>query len=185
MVPGHMMIETALMKEQGQLRTISEDYIETAEEAHWVQPNGNFWSFAKMLTDGVSSEDEPKTYSDFIQANFPNSDTATLVIAGDVQRAQKGLSEVMDQAQLILDSEADGKAIRNDVFNFENVLVTAQKARRNFAEAAYIVKRQDDKAESHLVEPLASFDSVLKDAQRMADILAERQMGEAEITPSV
>ena len=174
MVPGHTVIETTLVAEQSELRELSNDYVEMAETSHWVAPNPDFWAFAKMLANGRALQKTPKTYAERVLSASEDASEIRLVIATDIGLAQSGLTELIDQAEVLLASDSADSSLRTETYSFESALVTAQKARRNFSEAAYLLEKTSDGTEAALASYFAAFDDVIARAQMTADALAAR-----------
>ena len=174
MVPGSVVVESALMTEQNALREVSNAYIETAESQNWVRPSRDLWSFAKMLANGSASEIKTVSYSDFVADQHQASDAAVQFIAADIATAEAGLQEMIDLAEQLLAASSSDATLRTDTYSFESALVTAQKARRNFAEAAYVVGRTYSVETPSVDRALDGFDTVIANAQAQADALAAR-----------
>jgi len=185
MVPGETVIETAFISEQSELRQSSNAFISLAEEAHWVQPGQGLWSLARLLADGADEAGKDVRYGDFIFEKYTDAEAIGLVIEGDVQRANKGLAHVMDQARNLLGTEASGRFMRTDLYSFESALVTAQKARRNFSDAAQKLNSLQAGDHENLATAFGVFDRQRQEAQRMADALAARQNSTADSASGV
>lgn len=174
MVPGQAVIETTLMAEQSELRELSNAYVKTAETSHWVAPNPDLWAFARMLANGSALQKTPKTYAERVLSTPNDAAQMRLVIATDINMAQSGLTELIDQAEALLSSDVKDTSLRTETYSFESALVTAQKARRNFNEAAYLLEKTSDGTEAALASHFATFDDVIARAQTTADALAAR-----------
>ena len=175
MVPGQASVETNLTSEQSALREASDAYVKKAEAEQWVQASSSWLGIARVLVDGVSGDDDkPKNYSELIEAETAPTSEVYMRLAADIERARDGLEGVTQEASVFIASGAfDEKSLRKDVTSYERVLVTAQKSRRNFAEALGVVANRSADGAKMAEGYLEAFDLAIDEARRTADNLAE------------
>jgi len=174
MMPGEGTVETKLSAEQSSLRKASDAFVEQAETEKWVQPSSTLFGLARVLVDGVTGDANPDSYSEYIRATSDDPDMVYKRLVADIERAQKSLDDVTQEAQIFIAVQGHDKAsLRKDVTSFETALVTAQKSRRNFAEGFNIVAERSDTGIAMVEGYLAAYDASIDEARKTADRLAD------------
>ena len=164
MVPGDTTIVAPATAEQSALRQAAETFVERASADGWIGPEADFASLANVLMNGSN---------DTVDSSPSASEMTLEKLEAEAREARIALATVTDIAQTVLAVDGDSAA-RADVVSFERVLVTAQKARRNF-----IVILTDSGVERAASTDLAiqAFEAEIDRARRTADLLAERYAG--------
>lgn len=184
MIPGQTIIETSLTTEQSALRAHSDAYVKMAETSRWVPPNPDFWDFARMLATGDAQPNAPKTYAEHVFEIPYDPAQVGFAIAADIDQAKSGLLELIEQAEIVLADQSKELSLRADTYSFESALVIAQKARRQFDEAVYLLNKQSASSIAEFTEHFGAFDAVIERAQTTADALAMRAAGETDAEAS-
>jgi len=181
MVPEQTEITVQATVEQSRLREVSNSFIKKAKAENWISPTNGFFNFARRLVDGDAAEKAEARYADTISARTSLTATVLEKISGDLDRAGSALGVVTTEAKSVLSYSAEDLInLRADVISFENSLVTAQGARRSFAEAITIVAKRTQYGIPNAEIALAAFDKTIDDARATANALAAAQSAAAE-----
>ncbi|MEM1105845.1 MAG: hypothetical protein AAGH87_05595 [Pseudomonadota bacterium] len=180
MVPTETTVESALSQEQTDLRAASDAFCDQVETAGWAPNETGFANLAAILMNGQSASDTGGAYLDGFEDTLrPDSDHLAGLVQ-DVLTAREGLGSVMQEVRQILSNETLETG-RGDVTSFERALVKAQRASRTFLQARdTVAERAADTA--RVDEALAAFETDIDAARRLADALAARYAGLADLS---
>ncbi len=176
-VPGETTVETSISANQTALRDVASAFCDRALEKGWVEASGGLAGLAEDLIHGKDAGAVvPVGYSAQIGTMTQAPSLVLARIAGDVNDARRGLSEVSREARLVLEIKDRKAANRTDVMNFERALVRAQMAHRNFSIALDEVSMRDD-FDADAAPVTAALDALantIDAARETADGLADR-----------
>ena len=171
MVSSEATVETGLTAEQSSLRKVSDAYIDLAERKNWVAKSGGLLGFARVLMDGMSSDDveDGSAYTAAL-TNETSSDAQVALLRGDIESATHGLNVATMEAEKLFGAGISAKSLRADLVSYESALVTAKKARRTFVTT--LTELEIDGA-SQPADALTEFDASISAASSAADKLAD------------
>lgn len=157
--------EVSLSESQSRLQSAATDFCTAAREAEWAAGEASLGGLAGMF---MGKEPAPSRYAQKIGAGSAPPLRVVAQVRSDALKARAGLDGVVDIAVGLL---AATKPTREDVTQFERVLIHARQARESFAEAFLQVNAR---AGGGLDVPseLAALDAAMARARRTADDLA-------------
>lgn len=177
-VPGEATVEAALTRSQSELRLASNAYCDEVVAEGWAEETGGFASLADTLMHGrTDATSGSGFYASRIGAQSKAPALVLARIAADSAAARKGLAEVTTEAESVLRSRDKHASNRGDVMSFERALVRAQMAHRGFQEALDLVSVRADMDIQPVARQVEEFASMIDDARRTADRLADRYIG--------
>ena len=179
MIPGTAVIEPKLSAEQSDLRIASDAFVQTAEDENWVQPTSGIVELAKVLMDGVSSDEKrADSYIDQIEIDLVGAEAQLVEIDADIRSATISLTGIVSEAEAFVAQPTAVDTIRrSDVMSFETSLVTAKQARSSVVEALLIVAAKGSFDLDSAQMALTDLDHAINDARKMADVLADLRAG--------
>lgn len=181
MVPEKAEVTVQETTEQSRLRDVSDAFIKKAKSENWISPTNGFFNFARRLINGDAAEKAEARYADTISARTSLTSTVIKTISEDLDRAGTALGVVTSEAKSVLTYSSEQLInLRGDVISFENSLVTAQGARRSFAEAITIVAKRTQYGIPDAEAALAEFDKTIDEARATANALAASQSSAVE-----